>query len=513
MACLGRPPCVKVAGWRQLVGSDSTFTRGDRVDRFEIDALIAEGGMGAVYRAVDTKLQRTIALKVVRAEKLGSSSREQVRQRFLREALAISKVDHRNVVRVLDFGYSGDTPYLAMEYLRGRDLGKLIKSSTALLPVTEVADIMLSVCAAIRACHDAGIIHRDLKPSNIFLCDDDSGRDVKILDFGVAKPEIPSDLTREGQIVGTPQYLAPEQVDGRALPQTDQYAIGVVLYVCLTKTLPYQNHASFGLLRAIVLGKFTPPRALRPDLPEKLEEIILRAMRIAPEERFESAHALGRELWEFASPDARNKWRSYFLDDRLKAPPKASTHAMPLIEAMARGLAAAAPPPAAPRGSTGFATTVPATPATPAVPQIPVTVDEPAVDAPSVDASSMPSTASAAEARPSAGPATRRSGVVLAAGGAVAALAIAGWLALKRPGDAKVPAAAVPVAPSAPAPQPVPIARPAQASAPADRFPAPRPTAERAPRPPAPARVDKRRRRNHERPTSEQTADGVPIMP
>ena len=500
------------------MGSDSTFTRGDRVDRFEIDELIAEGGMGAVYRAVDTRLRRMVALKVVRAEKLGSSSREQVRQRFLREALAISKVDHRNVVRVLDFGYSGDTPYLAMEYLRGRDLGKLIKASTALLPVTEVADIMLCVCAAIRACHDAGIIHRDLKPSNIFLCDDDSGRDVKILDFGVAKPEIPSDLTREGQIVGTPQYLAPEQVDGRALPQTDQYAIGVVLYVCLTKTLPYQNHASFGLLRAIVLGHFTPPRALRPDLPEKLEGIILRAMRTAPEERFESAHALGRDLWEFASPDARAKWRSYFLDDRLKAPPKASTHAMPLIEAMARGLAAAAAAPAAaaptpaPKNSTGFATTVPATPATPALAQAP-TVDHPAVDARSADLSSMPSTASAAEARPSAGPATRRTGVVLVATGAVVALAIAGWLALKRPGDAKTPTAAIPVAPSAPAPQPIPIARPVQAAAPADPSPAPRPTAERAPRPPAPARTDKRHRRNHERPTSEQTADGVPIMP
>jgi len=496
------------------VGSDSTFTRGDRVDRFEIDELIAEGGMGAVYRAVDTRLRRMVALKVVRAEKLGSSSREQVRQRFLREALAISKVDHRNVVRVLDFGYSGDTPYLAMEYLRGRDLGKLIKSSTALLPVTEVADIMLCVCAAIRACHDAGIIHRDLKPSNIFLCDDDSGRDVKILDFGVAKPEIPSDLTREGQIVGTPQYLAPEQVDGRALPQTDQYAIGVVLYVCLTKTLPYQNHASFGLLRAIVLGHFTPPRALRPDLPEKLEGIILRAMRTAPEERFESAHALGRDLWEFASPDARAKWRSYFLDDRLKAPPKASTHAMPLIEAMARGLAGGAPAPAAPKDATGFAATVPATPATPPAAQTPTTVDQPSVDARSVDQSSAPSTASAAESRPSAGPTKRRTGVALVAGGAVVlVLVAAGWFSLRRPGEARVPTAAVPVAPTPPAPQVVPIARPAQAAAPADPLPAARPTGERMPRPAAPVPAEKRHRRNHPAPTSEQTADGVPIMP
>jgi len=292
------------------LGSDSTFAKGDRVDRFEIDALIAEGGMGAIYRAVDTRLQRTVALKVVRADRLDSSAGDEARQRFLREALAVSKVDHRNVVRVFDFGFSGDTPYLAMEYLRGRDLGKLLKSTSGFLPVADVVDVMLSVCAAIRACHDAGIIHRDLKPSNVFLCDGDGEPEVKILDFGVSKPPIANDLTRDGQIVGTPQYLAPEQIDGNAVPQTDQYAIGVMLYACLTKTLPYQNHASLGLLRAIGLGQFPPPRALRSELPEKLEAIVLRAMRGAPEERFESVHALGRELLEFGSAGARDRWRA-----------------------------------------------------------------------------------------------------------------------------------------------------------------------------------------------------------
>ena len=104
----------------------------------------------------------------------------------MREALAASKVEHRNVVRVFDFGFAGDgTPYLAMEYLKGQDLGALVKQRQGFLAVTEVVDVMLSVCAAIRACHDVGIIHRDLKPSNIFLCDTDSGREVKVLDFGV----------------------------------------------------------------------------------------------------------------------------------------------------------------------------------------------------------------------------------------------------------------------------------------------------------------------------------------
>src|SRR6185369_2040306 len=109
--------CVKVAAKDPGVGADSTFSKGDLVDRFEIRELIGEGGMGAIYRAVDTKIGRTVALKVVRAARLGSTTGDQARQRFLREALAMSKVDHRNVVRVLDFGFSGDTPYLAMEYL------------------------------------------------------------------------------------------------------------------------------------------------------------------------------------------------------------------------------------------------------------------------------------------------------------------------------------------------------------------------------------------------------------
>ena len=192
---------------------------------------------------------------------------------------------------------------------------------------------MLSVCAAIRACHDAGIIHRDLKPSNVFLCDGDNEPEVKILDFGVSKPPLASDLTREGQIVGTPQYLAPEQIDGKAVPETDQYAIGVMLYACLTKSLPYQNHASLGLLRAIALGKFPAPRALRAELPGKLEEIILRAMRAAPEERFESVHALGRELLPFGSAHAREKWRLVLS----RRPPESAAQGVDPRDAADRG--------------------------------------------------------------------------------------------------------------------------------------------------------------------------------
>jgi serine/threonine-protein kinase len=515
------------------VGADSTFAKGDRIDRFEIRELIGQGGMGAIYRAVDTKIGRTVALKVIRTDRLGSSSGELVRQRFLRETLALSKVEHRNVVRVLDFGFSGDTPYLAMEYLRGQDLGKLLKSTATLLPIGDVVDVMLEVCAAISACHDAGIIHRDLKPSNVFLCEErESERIVKILDFGVSKPPVAGDLTREGQIVGTPQYLAPEQIDGKAVPQTDQYAVGVMLYACLTKTLPYHGHASFGLLRAIVLGKFPPPAAARTDLPEKLEGIILRAMRIVPDERYPSIHELGKALWEFATPVAREKWRSYYFDERLRAPPKASTHAMPLIEALARGIAdkrgetmidpegpAAAPaatPTAMPFASTALADSSP-----------------PGANAGVREARVMD------ESEPIQATNQRRAGRRAWAIAALAGVALvigigAWWKRREAPGRAPLPATAPASTPPhirqpptretrVPAPAParrpeasvraVPAAPPAQPRASAAPATVPAAPAAGGAKPTASSRAEKRPRHNKQAPLPEQKGDGVPIMP
>ena len=285
-----------------------------KIDRYELFEMIGSGGMGAVYRAIDTKLGRTVALKTTGAKRNGARLTDRVRQRFLREAMALSKVEHRNVVQVLDFGFADDgTPFLVMEHLRGRDLGALLAQSETPLPVTDVVDIMLAVCAALRACHRAGIIHRDLKPGNIFLADTETGREVKVLDFGVSKAPTADDLTREGQILGTPQYLAPEQIDGKVGPASDQYALGVVLYVCLTLRLPYEDHQNRQLLRAIETGTFESPRKIRSDLPEALEAIVLRAMHVSPSERFESVYALGQRLWELASPRSQEEWRSYYL--------------------------------------------------------------------------------------------------------------------------------------------------------------------------------------------------------
>jgi eukaryotic-like serine/threonine-protein kinase len=284
-----------------------------KIDRYELRELIGCGGMGAVYRAVDTKLGRTVALKTATGKRTGARLTDRVRQRFLREAMALSKVEHRNVVQVLDFGFADDgAPFLVMEHLRGQDLGARLAEANAPLPVTEAVDIMLGVCAALRACHRVGIIHRDLKPGNIFLAETDTGPEVKVLDFGVSKAPSADDLTREGQILGTPQYLAPEQIDGKVGPASDQYALGVLLYVCLTLRLPYEDHENRALLRAIETGKFEAPRKHRPELPAELEAILLRAMHVTPSERFESVYALGQRLWDLASPRAQDEWRGYY---------------------------------------------------------------------------------------------------------------------------------------------------------------------------------------------------------
>jgi len=325
--------------------SESEAIKGRRIDRYELHELIGEGGMGAVYRAVDSRLGRTVALKTVVPQRSGAGLTDELRQRFMREALAASKVEHRNVVQVLDFGVTGDgTPYLVMEYLRGQDLGVLLRKTREPLAIEYVADVMLGVCAALRACHQLGIVHRDLKPSNIFLADTDTGHEIKVLDFGVSKAPMADDLTQEGQILGTPQYLSPEQVNGKVGPESDQYALGVLLYVCLTKRLPFEEHQNLSLLRAIEVGRFRGPRAHRSDIPEALEAIILRAMHADAAKRFESVHVLGQKLWDFASSRGQVEWKNYYFHSPPVAmPAKGTLRGMPLAPVAAEGGGAGVP--------------------------------------------------------------------------------------------------------------------------------------------------------------------------
>jgi len=226
--------------------------------------------------------------------------------------------------------------------------------------------VMLSVCAALRACHHVGIIHRDLKPANIFLCDTDTGWEVKVLDFGISKAPATDELTQDGQIIGTPQYLSPEQIEGTVGPESDQYALGVLMYVALTGRLPYAGYQSIRLLRAISEGTFDPPRTLRADLPEALEAIVLRAMHISPKRRFESIHALGQKLWDFASPRGQAQWKTfYFHTPAASQPAKHHTSTNPPeLRELARERDKVAAAAAAPAPTPAPATAAPTPPVT-----------------------------------------------------------------------------------------------------------------------------------------------------
>jgi serine/threonine-protein kinase len=500
---------------------ENTFAKGRRVDRYEIRAPIGEGGMGAVYRAFDTKLGRTVALKTVVARRRTSLS-EELRGRFTREALAASKVNHRNVVQVLDYGFADDgSPYIVMEYLRGQDLGARLRQSREPLAVEYVADVMLSVCAALQACHQAGIVHRDLKPANIFLADTDTGSEVKVLDFGVSKAQLAGELTEEGQILGTPQYLSPEQVEGKTVPESDQYAVGMVLYVCLTKHMPYEEHESLSLLRAIELGKFRRPRAHRPDLPPSLEDIILRALRLSPGDRFESVHALGRQLLPFASARGRGQWRDYYLQAPA-ARPKESMLGVAMLEELARATPRAAPVAAGLASTESVSEDLPPGPGQHA-PQagISTKLEESSPRAPvgAGEGSLLDVAGESTQGEPTGDrnerPALRRLAIGFLAGFGLVAGALLIYArrghdrallprpAVERmersvpaPAAASSPTLAVPApAPSLPAPPP---AAPARGS---DLKPAPSP------------RPHKRTRRDKSRSPTEAAPDGVPIMP
>jgi eukaryotic-like serine/threonine-protein kinase len=267
-------------------------------DRYRVLRKLGEGGMGAVYLAEHVFIQKKVALKVLAPE---LAQRQDLAARFLQEARAASRIGQENVIDISDFG---QTPqglvFFAMEYLEGADLGATVRTCGALSwPRTK--GIVLQICKALRAAHRQGIVHRDMKPENIFLIEKEGRADfVKLLDFGIAKvmgnlgAEGPR-LTRTGMIFGTPEYMAPEQADGKpADHRVDIYAVGCVIYHCLTGATPFQADSVMGMLTKHLLEDPVPPSARRPDLalPSELDALVLRALEKDRERRWQSMDEL-----------------------------------------------------------------------------------------------------------------------------------------------------------------------------------------------------------------------------
>ncbi|MBN1610152.1 MAG: serine/threonine protein kinase [Polyangiaceae bacterium] len=263
-------------------------------ERFRLNALIGQGGMAMVFAATDLELEEEVALKVFSGQLITKEWLEEAVQRFRQELKLCRKLRHPNIIQVYDIGIHGGHRYFTMELLAGVSLDKMLGEP---LEVERGVDYLRQACAGLYAAHQCGVVHRDVKPENIFITKHGL---VKIMDFGIAKSSVQTGTTTLGTIAGTPEYMAPEQIDdfSAAGPAADQYSLGVVAYYMFTGCVPFKHDQMISLLMMHLRQTPTPPRELNPSLPEKLEQVILRMLAKRPEDRFESCRTAAHHLSE-----------------------------------------------------------------------------------------------------------------------------------------------------------------------------------------------------------------------
>ncbi len=284
------PFCGEVQPTDPLVGTVVT-------ERYEIIELLSIGGMARIYRAVQRSLNRPVVVKVVDPELLSGDEEtaDEAVQRFMVEAQAASRLNHPNVISVIDFGRAAESEggylFLVMELLSGRDL-RVVMNEEAPLEFPRIASILKQTLAALIEAHFIGITHRDVKPDNIILEARRRGDHVKVIDFGLAKLGSNQSVTRVGKTLGTPHYMAPEQIRGDALGSGDLYAVGVILYEMLTGEVPFDGQSPMEILQKHVSAPRPDPRAVASrEIPDEIAEVCMRAMAVDPADRFASAEA------------------------------------------------------------------------------------------------------------------------------------------------------------------------------------------------------------------------------
>jgi eukaryotic-like serine/threonine-protein kinase len=258
--------------------------------RYRVLRRLGSGGMANVYLAEDEELGRQVAIKILNDR---HAADEQFVERFRREAKNAAGLSHPNIVQIYDRGEAEGTYYIAMEYLEGKTLKELAVVRRP-LPIREAIGYARQILAALRFAHRKGIVHRDIKPHNALIDDDER---VKVTDFGIARAGPASQMTEAGSIIGTAQYLSPEQARGGAIDQrSDLYSVGVVLYELLTGTVPFTGDTPVEIAMKHLSSVPEPPSARRPDIPRPLDQVVLRALAKDPEERYATAEEMDAEL-------------------------------------------------------------------------------------------------------------------------------------------------------------------------------------------------------------------------
>lgn len=285
--------------------------------RYRIEEKIGDGGMAVVFRGVDTLLGRSVTIKILRETLAGD---QDVVRSFRREAHAAASLSHPNIVNVYDVGREEEIYYIVMEYIDGRSLKELIMAEGR-LSLTQAVSIALQICEALQHAHRHNIIHRDIKPHNILITQE--GR-AKVADFGIARAITSATVTYTQSIVGSVHYFSPEQANGGlAAEKSDLYSLGIVLYEMLTGDVPFSGDTPVSIALKHVREEIPVPSEINPDIPPDLEEIIMKAVEKSPEDRYESAEELARDLKEFqeligSNPNYTGERKSRHLQGRRK---------------------------------------------------------------------------------------------------------------------------------------------------------------------------------------------------
>ena len=271
--------------------STTALTPGDLLDHYRIDAAVARSGMATLYRATDLSSDRQVALKVPYAE---MEADPVLVERFKREQEIGQILDHPGIVKTLNHEERSRL-YMVLEWVEGRLLRTVLNEEGA-LPVDRAEQITLGICDALDYMHKHGVVHRDLKPENVMVSDRD---EVKLIDFGIAMKEDARRLTfvNVSSMLGTPDYIAPEQVQGKRGDQrSDMYALGIMFYEMLTGQVPFAGPNPLAVMNERLIKDPAPPRAVNPEIPAEIEEIVLRALERDPHHRYASAHEMQWDL-------------------------------------------------------------------------------------------------------------------------------------------------------------------------------------------------------------------------